>query len=384
MWKETWGRKPPRAQNPLMAIEIQSTHLYQEIHQQPNVLQALLDHEHEHIGTLARAIQTHNVQHVMIAARGTSDNAGRYAQYLLGALNRLPVALATPSLFSIYNTPPRLQNALVLGISQSGKSPDIVGVLAEARRQGALTAALTNFDDSDLAGQADHVIDLHAGLEQSVAATKTYTAELMCIAMLGAALTGEPHLRQALHMAPQAIADALALNAPTPTHSARLAQGILRGPVAFVAQRYRYMRDCVVIGRGFNYATAFELALKLKELTYTIAEPYSSADFLHGPLALIEPGFPVIVAAPSGRMLPELREFIQILAQHEAETIVISDDPATLEAAQAPLPLPGDVPEWLSPLVAIAPGQLFAMHLAHARGFNPDQPRAIRKVTETR
>ncbi|MEZ4711390.1 MAG: SIS domain-containing protein [Caldilineaceae bacterium] len=367
-----------------MAIEIKSTHLYQEIHEQPDVLQALLDHEHARIGALAQAIQAHNVQQVMIAARGTSDNAGRYAQYLLGSLNRLPVALATPSLFSIYETPPRLQNALVLGISQSGKSPDIVGVLAEAQRQGALTAALTNFGDSDLAAQADHVIELHAGLEQSVAATKTYTAELMCIAMLGAALTDDLHLRQALHMIPQAVADALTLNALAPDQQPRLAQGILRGPVAFVAQRYRYMRDCVVIGRGYNYATAFELALKLKELTYSIAEPYSSADFLHGPLALIEPGFPVIVAAPSGRMLPELRDFIQVLAHHEAETIVISDDPATLEAAHAPLPLPADVPEWLSPIVAIAPGQLFAMHLAHARGFNPDQPRAIRKVTETR
>lgn len=366
-----------------MIIEIQSTHLYQEIHQQPEVLQALLDHEHARIGGLARAIQTHNIQHVMIAARGTSDNAGRYAQYLLGSLNRLPVALATPSLFSIYNTPPRLQNALVLGISQSGKSPDIVAVLAEARRQGALTAALTNFDDSDLAQQADHLIELHAGLEQSVAATKTYTAELMCIAMLGAALADDPHLRQALFMTPQAVADALALNEVTPDQQPQMAKGILRGPVAFVAQRYRYMRDCVVIGRGYNYASAFELALKIKELTYTIAEPYSSADFLHGPLALIEPGFPVIVVAPSGRMLPELRDFIQVLAEHEAETVVISDDKATLEAAHVPLPLPSGVPEWLSPIVAIAPGQLLAMHLAHARGYNPDKPRAIRKVTET-
>ncbi|MEZ4660625.1 MAG: SIS domain-containing protein [Caldilineaceae bacterium] len=289
-----------------MAIEIKATHLYREIHEQPHVLQTLLDHEHARIGALAQAIQAHNVQHVMIAARGTSDNAGRCAQYLLGSLNRLPVALATPSLFSIYETPPRLQNTLVLGISQSGKSPDIVGVLAEEAAAGSpLTAALTNFGDSDLAAQADHVIELHAGLEQSVAATKTYTAELMYIAMLGAALTDDLHLRQALHMIPQAVADALALNAPAPDQQPRLAQGILRGPVAFVAQRYRYMRDCVVIGRGYNYATAFELALKLKELTYSIAEPYSSADFLHGPLALIEPGFPGDCGGAQRRMLPE-------------------------------------------------------------------------------
>jgi len=154
--------------------------------------------------------------------------------------------------------------------------------------------------------------------------------------------------------------------------------------IAQVAERYRYMRDCVVIGRGYNYATAFELALKLKELTYTLAEPYSSADFLHGPLALIEHGFPALVIAPSGIMLPELQEFIHTLQKRKAEVIVISDDPATLALARIPLHLPHPVPEWLSPLAAIIPGQLFAMYLAHVRDFDPDHPRGIRKVTETR
>ena len=144
------------------------------------------------------------------------------------------------------------------------------------------------------------------------------------------------------------------------------------------------MRDCVVIGRGYNYATAFELALKLKELTYTIAEPYSSADFLHGPLALIEHGFPAIVIAPSGVVLPELQRFMQTLQQREAEIIAISDDAQTLALARTRLPLPHAVPEWLSPLTAIIPGQLLAMHLAHVRDYDPDHPRGLRKVTETR
>jgi glucosamine--fructose-6-phosphate aminotransferase (isomerizing) len=154
--------------------------------------------------------------------------------------------------------------------------------------------------------------------------------------------------------------------------------------VAQIAQRYRYMQDCIVIGRGFNYASAFELALKLKELTYTVAEPYSSADFLHGPLALIQNGFPVIVIAPSGIMLPELRSFVQVLRQREAEPIVISDDQAMLDQARVPLPLVASLPEWLSPITAIVPGQLFAMHLAVARDYDPDHPRGLRKVTETR
>ncbi|MCA9982416.1 MAG: SIS domain-containing protein, partial [Anaerolineales bacterium] len=312
-----------------------------------DVLQALLDHEHEHIGALARAIQTHNVQHVMIAARGTSDNAGRYAQYLLGALNRLPVALATPSLFSIYNTPPRLQNALVLGISQSGKSPDIVSVVAEARRQGALTAAITNFPDSDLGQEADFVFNLHAGVEQSVAATKTYTSELAAIALLSTALSDDAALSTWLEQAPDLVSQTLALP----------------NDIARAAERYRYMEQCVIIGRGYNYATAFELALKLKELTYTMVEPYSSADFMHGPLALIEHGFPVIVIAPSGVMLPEIKEFMSTLRGRDAELLVISDDAEALELARVPLLLPTAVPEWLSPLLSIVPGQLLAMHL---------------------
>jgi len=347
---------------------LEQTHLFQEIHEQPAVLLRLLRHENELIRQLARAIQAREITHVLIAARGTSDNAGRYAQYLLGVINGMLVTLATPSIFSIYKRPPRLDKTLVLGISQSGKSPDIVAVVAEGKRQGALTAAITNFPDSDLAQAADFVINLHAGIEQSIAATKTYTSELMTIALLSAALADDADMLATLLLAPDVVQATLAL-----------------GPhIAQVAERYRYMRDCVVIGRGYNYATAFELALKLKELTYTLAEPYSSADFLHGPLALIEHGFPALVIAPSGIMLPELQEFIQTLQKREAEVIVISDDPATLALARIPLQLPQPVPEWLSPLAAIIPGQLFAMYLAHVRDFDPDHPRGIRKVTETR
>ena len=151
-----------------------------------------------------------------------------------------------------------------------------------------------------------------------------------------------------------------------------------------LAERYRYVRDCVVMGRGYNYATAFELALKLKEVTYTIAEPYSSADFMHGPLALIEQGFPALVVAPTGVVLPEMQEFIRTLNEREAEVIAISDDPATLDLARVRMPLPTGVPEWLSPVTAIVPGQLFALHLAVVRDFDPDHPRGLRKVTETR
>lgn len=347
---------------------IEDSFLYQEIHEQPAVLDRLLSQERSVMQQLAAAIHQRQISYVVIAARGTSDNAGRYAQYLLGAVNGFVVALATPSLFSLYQQPPRFGNALVLGISQSGKSPDIVAVLTEARRQGALTAAITNIPDSDLGQQADFVINLQAGVERSIAATKTYTTELAAIALLSTTLAQNQVMDNALAQIPDIITATLALD----------------GDIARLAERYRYMRDCVVIGRGYNYATAFELALKLKELTYTIAEPYSSADFLHGPLALIEHGFPAIVIAPSGVVLPELQRFMQTLQQREAEIIAISDDAQTLALARTRLPLPHAVPEWLSPLTAIIPGQLLAMHLAHVRDYDPDHPRGLRKVTETR
>ena len=347
---------------------IEQSKLYREIHEQPQALQRLLDSEQATIDELAAEIKRRDIDYVVIAARGTSDNAGRYAKYVLGAQNGLQVALATPSLFSIYKKPPRFRNALVLGISQSGKSPDIVSVLAEAQRQNALTAVITNNVESDLARQGDFVINLNAGLEEAVAATKTYTNQLAAVALLSARLADDGAMLQALAAIPAAVEATLPM-APA---------------IAAVAPRYRYMERSVIIGRGYNYATAFEIALKMKELTYTIVEPYSSADFLHGPMALIEPGFPVLVLAPSGHMLPRLQDFIGKLREREAEVLVISDDHGALAEARIPLELPRAVPEWLSPLTAIVPGQLFALHLAYARDYDVDAPRGLRKVTETR
>ena len=346
---------------------LKQTFLFQEIHQQPDALTRLLDAEKDTVAKLAAAIRHRKITHVIIAARGTSDNAGRYAQYLLGAMNGIVVTLTTPSLFSIYKQPPTFGNALVLGISQSGKSPDIVSVLAEAQRQGALTAAITNQPNSDLAQHADFVIDLHAGDENSVAATKTYTTELTAIAMLSTALADSAEMKSALETVPDLVRQTLSLNSHLPQ----------------IAERYRYMQHCVVIGRGYNYATAFEVALKLKELTYTIVEPYSSADFQHGPLAVIEAGFPVLVVSPTGKVLPELRTFIRTIESRDGEVIAISNDDEILASARVSLKIPA-VPEWISPIVAVLPGQLFAMYLAHSKDYPLDTPRGLRKITETR
>ncbi len=350
-----------------MKAMLTKTNLYQEISEQPEAVDRFLQHEKATIDGLVAAMRERAIDHVVIAARGTSDNAGRYAQYVLGAFNQMQVALATPSLFSLYEQPVTFGNALVLGISQSGQSPDIVGVVAEARRQGRLTAVITNNGDSPLAQVGDFVINLHAGEEKAVAATKTYTSSLAAIACLSAQLADSAQMAAQLATIPAAMRLVL--------------QSEQRA--AEIAERMRYMQHCVVIGRGFNYSTAFELALKLKELTYSIVEPYSSADFQHGPFAVLNEGFPVIVIAPSGKLEAVTLEFIARLEERSAEVVVISDDEATINSADFAIPLAASVPEWLSPMTTIVPGQLLAMHLAHTRRFDVDAPRALSKVTKT-
>ena len=343
--------------------------LFSEIAEQPERIKSLLASQRKNVERIAAAIKKRDVEYVFLAARGTSDNAGRYANYLLGAVNGLPLALATPSLFTYYKRPPTLKNALVVGVSQSGKSPDIVSVLEEGRKQGCLTLSITNETNSPLAQASDFVLDIQAGVEKAVAATKTYTTELMSVAMLSAALSGNKTLWTELSKVPGWMKQSLKQN----------------DFISQIAQRYRYIDQTVVLGRGFNYATAFEWALKLKELTYIIAEPYSSADFAHGPIAMVESGYPVFAVVSKGKVFNSMLEMLtRLRSDISAELIVISNDKRALSLAQVPLSIPADVPEWLSPLVNILPAQLFAYHLTIAKGFNTEQPRSIRKVTETK
>jgi len=344
------------------------SHLSNEIHEQPGILSRLFNEQAETAARIAAAIRARDVRYAVFAARGTSDNAARYAQYLFGALNRLPVALATPSLFSIYRTPPHMRGALVLGVSQSGQSPDIVAVVEEGKRQGALTVTVTNAPDSPLAQAADFVLPLDAGRERAVAATKTYTAQLAALALLAVQLAGDAQRLAELQSVPEAVEETMTLEMQ----------------IARAAQRYAYATECVVLGRGYNYATAFEIALKLKELTYIVTEPYSSADFRHGPVAIVERGFPAIVVAPQGEVYPDMLALARELSNREAELIVISEQDEALRLARTPLRLPMSLPEWLSPFTCVVPGQLLALHVTLAKGYDPDHPRGLKKVTETR
>lgn len=342
--------------------------LESEIHEQPDVLARLLRQRADEVRAVARDIRRRPITSVFLAARGTSDNAGLYGKYVWGAYNRLPFALATPSLFTSYQSPPRLADALVVGISQSGQSPDIVGVVEEGRRQGAPTLVITNAPGSPLAGAGEWTIDISAGPELAVAATKTYTAQLMVLAMLSAALAEDDARWAALERIPDAVAQVLA-TAPA---------------IAARAERYRFMRHCVVLGRGFNYATAFEWALKLKELTYTVAEPYSSADFQHGPMAMVDRGFPVMAIAPDGAVFDDARALLdRLVRERQVDLLVVSDRDDALALAHAPIPLPRGVPEWLTPIVGIVAAQVLCLHVTRVKGFDTEAPRGLSKVTLT-
>jgi glucosamine--fructose-6-phosphate aminotransferase (isomerizing) len=340
------------------------SHLEREIREQPSALRAALERNAASIDRLAKDLRARGpLEQVVIAARGTSDNAARYAQYLIGARLGLPVALAAPSLTTMYDAPavPRGARALVIAISQSGQSPDVVGVLASARAAGVPTLAITNDATSPLAREADSVLDLGVGAERSVAATKTYTASLAVVAAFVARLGEDAAASAALDGAPDLVE--------------RAVDAAFDGVPAL--DDHHVAPHVVVVGRGFNYATALETALKLRELTGTVAEGFSPPDLLHGPVAAVSPATRAVVVAPPGRVRASVLEAARALRDRGAPCILIDDSP------DADLRLPAGVAEWLSPLVAVVPGQVLALRWAQIGGHDVDAPPGLTKVTET-
>jgi glucosamine--fructose-6-phosphate aminotransferase (isomerizing) len=360
-----------------------------EIAQQPDVVARLLERERPAIDALAAEMRRQAPRYAVLAARGTSDNAARYAQHVLGRILRLPVVLAAPSLHTLYDAPPRYADAVVIGISQSGASPDIVSVVAEGTKQGALTAAITNDPSSPLAGAAQHVIDLGAGEERSVAATKTYTASLAAIAALAA--SGDAALTAEVEGLPGALAAQLALTAGddethgpsgAATDEAKQPPGapVPTGDAANAVRAGADWQRLTVVGRGAHYATAFEAALKIRELAGIVAEAYSPADLLHGPIAAVGPRQPLLAIAPAGPTEQSMREVVAAARERGARVAAIGHD----RTLGDPFLQLVDIPEWLGPVVAIVPAQLLAVGLAEKRGVDVDAPFGLSKITLTR
>jgi len=339
-----------------------------EIRQQPEALARTLASELRRTEKLRALIQRRKPRFVALAARGTSDNAAQFGRYLIEIAAGIPVSLSAPSVHTVYNARLNYKDSLVVAISQSGESTDTNAVLEQARKSGALTIGITNEQKSAMTGIAEHVILVHAGREKSVAATKTYTGQLMALYLLAWALGAKLRIED-LESLPDLAATALQLESA----------------VSSLAERYRFMHHAVVVGRGLNYANAFEFALKMMETSYVVAERFSSADFLHGPIAMVDRNFPVFLFAPSGPTWGSMQEILEKLADLKAETVVITDrrNPAAANVASRVISVPARIPELFTPIPYIIPAQLFAAALAAEKNLDADRPRTLSKITRT-
>ncbi|MFI6152333.1 SIS domain-containing protein [Kitasatospora sp. NPDC051170] len=336
-----------------------------EMAEQPAVLRRILDEGAPKIREIAAEIAARKPRFVLLTARGTSDNAALYAKYLIEILLGKPAGLTSMSTTTAYGAKPDLTDVLVITVSQSGGSPDLVASTKAAREAGAITLAVTNNPDSPLAEVSEFHIDVLAGPEKALPATKTYTAELLALYLLVEGLRGGD--------------GAAARELPS------LAAGVLarQAEVKALAERYRFAQRLVITSRGYGYPTAREAALKLMETTYIPATPFSGADLLHGPLAMVDNVSPVIAIVPDGKGGEALQPVLDRLRGRGADLVVVGQR-AQVDAASAGFALPPGVPEEVQPILEILPLQLLAYEVTIARGQDPDAPRALAKVTETR
>ena len=345
-----------------------------EVRQQPEALAKTFAGGLRAAAKLRRAVVRNRPRFIVLAARGTSDNAAQFGRYLLEITTGIPVSLAAPSVFTLYGAKLDHRDTLVVAITQSGESTDINLVLERAKSQGALTVGITNESSSTLAGLAEHAFLVKAGKEKSVAATKTYTGQLLMLYLIAWALEGRIDLDQLRRV-------------PDHSHAALS----LEPEIAERAIRYRFMEQTVVVGRGLNYANAFEFALKLMETCYVVAERFSSADFQHGPIAMVDASFPVFLFAPGGVTWPGVKDMLARLDHLKAETLLISDrSHRDLPKDRPAIVIPSRLGrasakshDLYTPIPYIIPCQLFAACLAAEKGINPDQPRTLSKVTRT-
>ena len=338
--------------------------MLQEISEQPEVLERTIAAEREKLVKIGDFLRQKDIDLIVLVARGSSDNASLFGRYLLEVTTGIPVSLAAPSVYTLYNAKMRLKRAVVVGVSQSGEGDDINHVLESAKDNGAFTLAITNESESTMAGIADETLLIHAGREKSVAATKTYTGQMLHFYML-ASVVGDKRIDY--HKIPDLTSKALELKVE----------------VEELVQRYAFMENCVVVGRGMNYGNSYELALKLMETCYVIAERFSSADFFHGPLAVVERRFPVILFAPSGVTKKSNVDLIHRLNELNADSLSITNDDEVAGLSSRSIRMSAELDEFLSPIPFIIPAQLFAAYLAEAKGLNPDAPRSLAKVTKT-
>ena len=337
-----------------------------EIAQQPFVVARLLEEAAPEVRAAAKRLA--RVEHLTFVARGSSDNAATYGKYLLEGVAGIVAASAAPSLVTRYEAAPSFRRGAIVAISQSGSSPDVAAVVTAARAQGAYTLALTNARRSRLARAAEATLLLRCGVERAVAATKTFTASCAALAMLASA-TAEARGRRAMRF--DGLVDAIADATRAAAAAARL------------AKRLRRDRMLIVLGRGYDYAAALEGALKIKELARVWAEPYSSADFAHGPRTLLEPGTPVLLFASLGRTSRDALRAARNAAERGARVYAITNDARVAEAVDDAVLLDARLAETLAPIALAVAAQLVAAAVARQRGRDVERPAGLSKVTRT-
>ena len=343
--------------------------LLAEIDEQPAVVERLLGHQIGPVSDIAATIRQRDASAFVLVARGSSDNAAIYGRYLLEVCNRRLTSLAAPSALTLYGRGPRLDRTVVIGVSQSGQGEDVIAYLREARAQGAATVAIVNDERSPLAESAEWVLACMAGPELSVPATKTVTAQMTLLAMLSCLLEDPSSKAGALRGLPPALAAALEQRAV----AARLARRLASTTVGSV------------IGRGFAFPPALEIALKLKETSYTRAEPFSAADFLHGPVALVEPEYSAVLVDVGGRSSDAAADIAGAIRERGGQPVLVrAGDVRPLGQDWPHVSLETPLAEPFAPIVALVLGQLLAVELALALGLDPARPRGLRKVTSTR
>lgn len=342
--------------------------MWSEIMEQPLVLSRSLERNGGTIKKAVAAIKTQNINSVVIAARGTSDHAAVYGKYIIELLVGIPVALAAPSVFTMYGKGLNLKNSLVIGISQSGKAADVIEVIKAANAQEAVTISITNFIDSPLAEESKFHLFCDCGLEKSVAATKTFTAQIFLLAQLVAAWTESENFVKELAAVPEKILQTFETS----------------GVIKQRAERFRFMKECFVLARGINYSIALEAALKIQETTYVRAKAFATSDFHHGPFAMVEKDMPVIIYAPEGPSLKDVSEMIGKLKKSEADLLIISNRKEILDQGNCSFTIPQTQNDFISPFFNVVAAQMFACQLALTKGLNPDSPRGLNKVTITR
>jgi len=343
------------------------TKMWQEILEQPRAVESCISYNKAVVKDLIRAIELKKIRSVVIAARGTSDHVAIYAKYAIETLKGIPVALAAPSVVTVYDCALDLKDCLVIGISQSGKAEDVRLFLDSAKTQGAITMALTNNLESPLAREANFHLFCAAGEEKSVAATKTFTTQMAAILYFVSEWANHATMKKEILLLAGGIEETIEMNKNIADH----------------VDRYRFMNECFVLARGINYAASMETALKIQETCYVRAKAYATSDFYHGPFAMIDRDMPVIMFLPEGQAYSNAYDMAFKIIEAGADLMVVSNLDDALALGNVGVRIAETSSDYVSPFFNVAVAQMFACQLSLAKGLNPDSPRSLNKVTIT-